>query len=140
MLATANLTVLAGIWDEAQRVAVGAALDAAVPGASGLGAVEYVENLLTALDHDPPHIWRGPNGWLELGAWERHAWSLRIAQWREVYDRVAAGEHAPGDRRVLHAHACEATYGDPAYGGNRDAGGWQRIGFPQPLHPPARLS
>jgi hypothetical protein len=38
----------------------------------------------------------------------------------------------------VHAHACEATYGDPAYGGNRASGGWQRIDFPAPLFPPAR--
>ena len=56
-----------------------------------------------------------------------------------MYQRVAAGgERAPGDDRVLHAHAIEATYGDPAYGGNRHQGGWQRIGFPPPLFPPSR--
>ena len=43
------------------------------------------------------------------------------------------GTPEPGDERVLHAHACEATYGDPAYGGNRRSGGWQRIAFPEPL-------
>ena len=26
-------------------------------------------------------------------------------------------------------HACEATYGDPVYGGNRDGAGWRAIGF-----------
>ncbi len=125
-----------GPEDEAR---VAAALDARVPGAAALGAVAYVEALLTALDHDPPHVWAGPDGWLALGPWERHAWEQRIGELRDLYARVAAGgELEPGDEDVLHAHAIEATYGDPAYGGNRGEGGWQRIGFPSPLLPPSR--
>jgi hypothetical protein len=129
---------VAALWNSEQRDAIAAAMDDLVPGASELGSVDYVEKLLTALDYEPPHIWAGPQGWLEVGPWERHAWATRIAEWRTVYDRVARGESARGDSRILHAHACEATYGDPAYGGNRDEGGWRRIDFPSPLFPPAR--
>jgi hypothetical protein len=131
---------MGGLFDDAGRARLGAALDEQVPGAAALGAVAYVERLLSALDHDPPHIWAGPDGWLDLGPWERHAWRERIGELRSVYDRVLAGEAEPGDGRVLHAHAIEATYGDPAYSGNRASGGWQRIGFPEPLFPPARDS
>ncbi len=139
MLAAANVGGVAGLWNSDERGAVAAAFDAVVPGASELGAVDYVENLLTALDHDPPRVWAGPSGWLALGPWERHAWSARLAAWRLVYERVVAGDAlSPADRRVVFAHACEATYGDPAYGGNREQGGWQRINFPSPLFPPAR--
>jgi hypothetical protein len=128
---------LAGFWNSDERAAVAAALDAVVPGASELGAVDYVEGLLHAFDHDPPHIWAAPGGgWLELGPWEGSAWGTRIAEWAAVYVRVIAGEHAPGDGRVVHAHACEATYGDPAYGGNRDEDGWRRIDFPTPMYRP----
>lgn len=133
------------LFDAKARILVSVALEEQVPGASALGAVEYVERLLTALDHDPPHIWAAPGGWsggserwLELGPWERHAWAMRIAELRAVYQRVIDGIPEPGDQRVLHAHACEATYGDPAYGGNRASAGWQRIAFPEPLFPPAR--
>lgn len=136
---------MTGVFDVHERARVAAALDAQVPGASELGAVDYVETLLTALDYDPPRVWAAPGSWagagqrwLELGPWERHAWQERIDEWRAVYRRVVAGETLPGDDRVLHAHACEATYGDPAYGGNRGSGGWQRIDFPEPLFPPAR--
>jgi len=125
-------------FGEAERARIEAALEAQVPGSVGLGAVEYVEALLTALDDDPPRIWAGPEGWLELGPWERHAWARRIEQLREVYDRVGAGELTAADAGVLHVHAIEAAYGDPAYGGNRGEGGWQRIDFPSPLFPPAR--
>lgn len=132
-------------FDDDERARVAAALDEQVPGASALGAVDYVERLLTALDHEPPRIWAAPatgqsagDQWLALGPWERHAWAQRIADLRAVYARVLAGTPHPGDERVLHAHACEATYGDPAYGGNRRGGGWERIAFPPPLFPPAR--
>jgi hypothetical protein len=132
--------------DDEARERVAAVLDSVVPGASELGAVDYVENLLSAFDHTPPRIWAapgawsgGPGGWLELGPWEAHAWRTRIDAWRALYARVAAGDElAAEDLDVVHTHACEATYGDPAYGGNRDEGGWRRIDFPTPLYPPAR--
>jgi hypothetical protein len=139
------VTAAPRVFDEAERAAVAAALDASVPGSVELGALDYVERLLTALDHDPPRIWAAPgpwagdgHAWLELGPWERAAWAQRIATWRDAYRRVAAGTADDADRRTVHEHACEATYGDPAYGGNRDGGGWARIGFPEPLFPPAR--
>ena len=126
-------------FEGAERHRIAVALDAQVPGAAELGAVEYVEMLLTALDEEPPRIWAGPEGWLEIGPWERQAWGQRIEELRAVYARVGEGaEPEPGDSSVLHAHAIEATYGDPAYGGNRAGGGWQRIDFPEPLFPPAR--
>jgi hypothetical protein len=133
------------VFDASSRAAVAAALDEQVPGASELGAVDYVETLLTALDHDPPRVWAAPGPWagagprwLDLGPWERHAWAHRIAELRAVYARVVDGRATAADRGVVHAHACEATYGDPAYGGNQAGGGWQRIGFPEPMFPPAR--
>lgn len=141
-------------FDDGWRRAVADALDAAVPGSVELGALDYVERLLGALDHDPPRVWAAPGAWdgpfgtpdpgapawLELGPWERQAWQQRLAGWRAAYDRVAAGAAGDADLRLVHEHACEATYGDPAYGGNRDGGGWRRIGFPEPLHPPARAA
>jgi hypothetical protein len=133
------------MFDASSRAAVATALDEQVPGAVALGAVEYVEQLLTAMDHEPPRIWAAPGawagegpGWLALGPWERHAWAERIAELRALYARVVDGTATAADRRVVHAHACEATYGDPAYGGNRGRGGWHRIAFPDPLFPPAR--
>lgn len=123
-----------------------AALDRQVPGSSALGGVEYVERLLTALEHDPPRLWAAPGpwsggdgtGWLPVGPWERQAWEHRLGEWRAVYQRVIDGVATPDDERVVHAHACEATYGDPAYGGNRASHGWQQVHFPEPLFPPAR--
>ena len=132
------MTLFAG----ADREAVAAALEAQVPGCVELGAVDYVETLLTALDHEPPRIWAAPAGsgadWLELGPWERAAWAERIAEMRAAYERVAAGAPTAADRQLVRDHAVQATYGDPAYGGNRGGAAWQRIGFPEPMFPPAR--
>jgi hypothetical protein len=133
------------VFEADERARLAAALDDQVPGASDLGAVEYVERLLTALDHDPPRLWAAPGRWagdgprwLEVGPWERQAWRQRIDDLHAVYRRVLDGHPEDGDHHVVHAHACEATYGDPAYGGNLGSGGWQRIAFPEPLFPPAR--
>jgi len=135
------------VFTDVDREVVAAALDAAVPGSVALGALDYVEQLLTALSHEPPRIWAAPGAWagdgpawLELGPWERQAWAQRIGGWAEVYQRVIDGSADAGDLRVVHEHACEATYGDPAYGGNRGSAGWQQISFPEPLFPPARRS
>ncbi len=129
-------------FDDAARHAVAAALDAAVPGSVELGALDFVEGLRGALEFDPPHIWAAPADsgadWLDLGAWERAAWQTRIADWRAGYERIARGDATDADRALVHEHACEATYGDPAYGGNRNGGGWRRISFPEPLFPPSR--
>lgn len=43
---------------------------------------------------------------------------------------------APAELRTLvWEHACEACYGPPEYGGNRDLGGWVAIGFPGDVQP-----
>ena len=43
---------------------------------------------------------------------------------------------ATGDfARLLYQHACEAMYGAPEYGGNRDLAGWRAIGFPGDVLP-----
>lgn len=41
----------------------------------------------------------------------------------------------PELRALLHRHACEGTYGDPVYGGNRDGAGWAAIGFAGDVQP-----
>jgi hypothetical protein len=125
-----------GMWHPGERAQLEALFDSLVPGSAAAGAVDYVEQLLGALDHSPPRLWAGGDGWIEPGPWERHAWSARIAGWRAVYERLLRGEGTDADQRVAYEHACEATYGDPVYGGNRDGAGWAAIDFPRPLLPP----
>jgi Gluconate 2-dehydrogenase subunit 3 len=38
-------------------------------------------------------------------------------------------------RELLFTHGCEALYGDPVYGGNRDAAGWAGIDFEGDVQP-----
>jgi hypothetical protein len=42
---------------------------------------------------------------------------------------------APEFRSLLYEHACEAMYGPPEYGGNRDLVGWRSIGFAGDVQP-----
>ena len=41
----------------------------------------------------------------------------------------------PAFRELLFDHACEALYGDPVYGGNRDARAWGAIAFDGDVQP-----
>jgi hypothetical protein len=100
----------------------------------------------------------GFDHWLELGAGEQLAWRIRlegsaglperefngeVVGWQQLYRdglaRLAAGEDLDAAsqewRDLLFQHACEALYGDPVYGGNRDECGWRAIGFDGDVQP-----
>ncbi|MEZ5144191.1 MAG: gluconate 2-dehydrogenase subunit 3 family protein [Acidimicrobiales bacterium] len=128
------------------------------PGGRALGVADYVDRLLGAFSFDPPRIWAGGpfsgrhggqasfDDWLPLDRLDQIAWRRRLD---ELQVRYRAGLQALGDdfatcvddeqdrrlgadpsfRALLYAHACEAAYGDPVYGGNRDGAGWAFIGF-----------
>jgi hypothetical protein len=83
---------------------------------------------------------------------EAQAWRQRIdgwqAQYRELLDALGSdftavdGDEQDGRlaavpvlRDLLYEHACEGTYGDPVYGGNRDLIGWQAIGWVGDIQP-----
>ena len=83
----------------------------------------------------PEREWNGP----VVGLQERYREGLAAlgtdfaeAEPEEKDRRLdGAGEFA----RLLYQHACEATYGAPEYGGNRDLAGWRAIGFPGDVLP-----
>jgi hypothetical protein len=136
-----------------ERARLTTILDRVLPGAAEAGGVDYVDRLLCAFDHTPPHIWANAtfDGWLELGAAEELAWRIRIegtqglaerefngpvAGWRQRYrEGLAAAEPDAAFEQLCFEHAAESLYGDPAYGGNRDRSGWQAIGFDGPVQP-----
>ena len=51
----------------------------------------------------------------------------------EEQDRRLAAD--PAFQRLLYEHACEGTYGDPVYGGNRGGAGWTAIRFDGDVQP-----
>ncbi len=79
-------------------------------------------------------------------------WNGPVRGWQEVYrsgiaslgedflDRDEVAQRAALDgvrelRALLFEHACEATYGAPEYGGNRDLAGWRAIGYAGDVQP-----
>ena len=73
-------------------------------------------------------------------------WNGPVRGWQEIYrEGIAALDDtsmSDGDldaqpelKQLLFEHACEATYGAPEYGGNRDLAGWQMIGYAGDVQP-----
>jgi hypothetical protein len=50
-------------------------------------------------------------------------------------DQDARLDAVPAFRSLLYEHACEAMYGPPEYGGNRDLVGWRSIAFEGDVQP-----
>ena len=76
-----------------------------------------------------------------LGNPERE-WNGPVRGWQEIYrDGIAAlGDDLDLDaqpelRQLVFEHACEACYGAPEYGGNRDLTGWRAIGYAGDVQP-----
>jgi hypothetical protein len=69
-------------------------------------------------------------------------WNGPVRGWQEIYrEGIAALDDAldvdavPELRQLLFEHACEASYGAPEYGGNRDLAGWRMIGYAGDVQP-----
>jgi hypothetical protein len=69
-------------------------------------------------------------------------WNGPVRGWQEIYREgiAALGEDLDVDaqpelKQLLFEHACEATYGPPEYGGNRDLAGWRAIAYEGDVQP-----
>jgi hypothetical protein len=69
-------------------------------------------------------------------------WNGPVRGWQEIYrDGIAALggdldlDAQPELKLLLFEHACEASYGAPEYGGNRDLTGWRAIGYAGDMQP-----
>ena len=149
--------------DDDARV-LAAAADRLLPGSATAGVTSYLDVLLDAFAFDPPRIWAGGpfsgrhggdasfDEWIPLGPMEERAWRTRIDGWRAQYRQLVDALGADfadvdadtqdarlatvdGLRDLLYVHACEATYGDPVYGGNRDFIGWDAVGWVGDIQP-----
>jgi hypothetical protein len=133
------------------------------PGAAALGAVDYIDTLLDAFSFEPPRIWAGGpfsgraggeasfDQFHDLSRVEALTWRTRIEGsrsvperewngpvrgWQEIYrEGLASSEPPPSFEALVYQHACEACYGGPEYGGNRDLGGWTAVNFPGDVQP-----
>jgi hypothetical protein len=79
--------------------------------------------------------WNGPvRGWQEI---YREGIAALGARFLELDDdeRFAALDAVPELKSLLFEHACEACYGAPEYGGNRDLTGWRSIGYAGDVQP-----
>jgi hypothetical protein len=129
--------------------------DAGFPSAGAAGAGDYIDTLLGAFAFDPPRIWGGGpfsgrwggeasfTEWLPLGAVEELAWRTRIEGSQGLTEREFNGPVIGLQRRYRDGiaglgadmHTCEALYGDPVYGGNRDGSVWHAIDFAGDIQP-----
>jgi hypothetical protein len=148
-------------FNDDERAVIAAAAARVLPGASADG---YIDQLLGAFSFDPPRIWAGGpysgrhggepsfEEWIPLGPMEQVAWQRRIEGWQNDYQRLLAALGAdfvdlganeqdarlaavPELRDLLYEHACEGTYGDPVYGGNKGFVGWDAIGWVGDVQP-----
>jgi len=75
-------------------------------------------------------------------------WNGPVRGWQEVYREGIAAlgdtptregaldlDGQPELKQLLFEHACEASYGAPEYGGNRDLAGWRMIGYAGDVQP-----
>ena len=69
-------------------------------------------------------------------------WNGPVRGWQEIYregiatlrDEPDIDAH-PELRQLVFEHACEASYGAPEYGGNRELAGWRAIGYAGDVQP-----
>ena len=119
--------------------------DEAGPGARDAGALDYIDRELGGALAGSRELYRA--GLLAL---DRYAEYTRGGPFRELpereqdsilFDLQTGGATGSGAGflgssaaffNTVRAHTWQATFGDPAYGGNRDFIGWDLIGYPGP--------
>jgi gluconate 2-dehydrogenase gamma chain len=122
------------------------------PGAREAGAAVYIDRALAGPYRPLQRLYRTGVAALDAMCTEQHGRAFvdldaekqdavleRLA--REEWESAVAAERAESLEKpdlgllayffaVVRQHVVEGTFGDPAYGGNRDAVGWRLVGFP----------
>lgn len=134
----------------AGRILPGSAED---PGAREAGAVVYIDRALAGPYKHLQRLYRTGLAALDAACTERHGRGFAdLAETEQdgVLEGLAKDEaesaiaeeraEAPEQPRdigflpyffaVVRQHVVEGTFGDPVYGGNKDAVGWRMVGFP----------
>jgi gluconate 2-dehydrogenase gamma chain len=124
------------------------------PGAREAGAVMYIDRALAGPYRHLQRLYRAGLATLDGSCRERQGRSfieLDEGEQNSILERLAEGgldtavaaerSEAAGEEMfgigflpyffaVVRQHVVEGTFGDPAYGGNRNAAGWRLLGFP----------
>jgi gluconate 2-dehydrogenase alpha chain len=114
--------------------------DADGPGATALGAVTFLDRALMGAYSHLADTYRYGLAALDAAAKARHGRGFAACAPAEQDGLLADLERgalpdlvAPPQRAffaLLRAHCQEGLFADPAYGGNRDKGGWRWLGHP----------
>jgi gluconate 2-dehydrogenase gamma chain len=100
------------------------------PGAKEAGVIFFIDRALTTFDKDKQDIYR--NGIRELREVARRmfpaAEGIAALSGEQQFELVRAIEKSEFFE-VVRVHTLLGFLGSPAYGGNRDKGGWKYIGF-----------
>ena len=84
---------------------------------------------------DPAREWNGPvRGWQEVYREGIAALGDDFLD-AELAEQTARVDAARELKQLLFEHACEACYGPPEYGGNRELTGWRAIGYAGDVQP-----
>ena len=119
--------------------------DASGPGAREAGALDYIDRELGGALAGSRELYRA--GLLALDRYAGYARGAPFTRLPEreqdsvLFDLQTGGATGSGAGflgssaaffSTVRAHTWQATFGDPAYGGNRDFIGWDLIGYPGP--------
>jgi len=148
-----NLTRPSGVFTPEERALLAKFADVIMPpddqpGGAALGAVEFIERLITAFDDATPPIFAGGPfradfaSFVELDRVADRVWRERTAaiaeQLRTGLDAALAATadpqtlfdgQAPDFKDLVIELVTEAAFASPIYGGNRDGAGWKMIHF-----------
>jgi Gluconate 2-dehydrogenase subunit 3 len=131
--------------DSGQLSALGAAVDriapadASGPGALELGVVDYIAAALA--EGVGTGAWVKGLAALDVCASERHGTPFDACAPAErdailaAFETGTAGSGLDDEAaffELLRDHVLQGMFGDPAYGGNRDRGGWRLLSYPGP--------
>ncbi|MGB3909022.1 MAG: gluconate 2-dehydrogenase subunit 3 family protein [Pseudolysinimonas sp.] len=109
------------------------------PGAREAGVVYYIDRALAGFLRDlQPLYRRGLEAFADLAVDRFGAPFVELSgadQQAFVEELDALSVDAPEEFsgqffRIVREHTVQGFFGDPAYGGNRDAVGWKLVGFP----------
>jgi len=148
-----NLTRPAGVFTPEERALLAKFADVVIPpddqpGGAALGAVEFIERLVTAFDEATPPIFAGGPfradfaSFVELDRVADRVWRERTAAIaQQLHDGLAAARAATADpqttfdgqppdfKDLIIELVTEAAFASPIYGGNLDGAGWRMIHF-----------